>query len=75
MSIGFTLRDMLQFIGVGAISIALPKRLQGEQKVGEGKQSAGKPLTFFGWSDTHIPAHSDGSKLWPATYEELRVKY
>ena len=66
MSIGITRRDMLQLIGVGATSMALPKRLQGAQKDGEGKQAAGKPLTFFGWSDTHIPAHGDGSKLWPA---------
>ena len=66
MSIGITRRDMLQLIGVGATSMALPKRLQGAQKDGESKQAAGKPLTFFGWSDTHIPAHGDGSKLWPA---------
>jgi hypothetical protein len=46
--------------------MALPKMLQGAQKDGEGKQAAGKPFTFFGWSDTHIPTHGDGSKLWPA---------
>ena len=66
MSIGITRRDMLQLIGVGATSMALPKRIQGAQKDGESKQAEGKPLTFFGWSDTHIPAHGDGSKLWPA---------
>ena len=66
MSIGITRRDMLRLIGVGATSMVLPKRLQGAQKDGDGKHAAGKPLTFFGWSDTHIPAHGDGSKLWPA---------
>ncbi len=66
MSIGFTRRDMLRLMGVGATSMALPKRLQGAQKDGKGKQATGKPLTFFGWSDTHIPVHGDGSKLWPA---------
>jgi hypothetical protein len=44
----------------------LPKRLHGAQKDSKRKQAAGKPLTFFGWSDTHIPTHGDGSKLWPA---------
>ena len=66
MSIGYTRRDMLQFIGVGAMSMVLPKQLQGAQKDGQGKQAAKKALTFFGWSDTHIPVHGDGSKLWPA---------
>jgi len=66
MSIGFTRRDMMQFLGVGAISMALPKRLLGAQKDGKDKQPAAKSLTFFGWSDTHIPTNGDGSKLWPA---------
>ena len=66
MSIGFTRRDMLRLIGVGATSTVLPTMLHGAQKDGKGKQAARKPLTFFGWSDTHIPTHGDGSKLWPA---------
>jgi len=66
MSIRFTRRDMMQFLGAGVISMALPKRLLGEEKEGKNKQQAIKPLTFFGWSDTHIPVHGDGSKLWPA---------
>ena len=64
MSIGYTRRDMLQFLGVSAMSVSIPKRLQDAQKDGKGKKAAGKPLTFFGWSDTHIPVHGDGSKLW-----------
>jgi hypothetical protein len=66
MSIGFTRRDMMQFLGVGAISMALPKKLLGAQKDSKDKQTAEKSLTFFGWSDTHIPTNGDGSKLWPA---------
>jgi hypothetical protein len=66
MSIGFTRRGILQLIGIGATSMALPKMLQGAQKDGKDKKAAGKTLTFFGWSDTHIPAGGDGSKLWPA---------
>lgn len=66
MSIGFTRRDMLMSMGVGAMSMALPKRLQGAQKAGKAKQPPSKPLTFFGWSDTHIPVDGDGSKLLPA---------
>jgi hypothetical protein len=66
MSVGFTRRDMLQAIGAGAVSMALPGRSEGAQKDGESKQPAAKPLTFFGWSDTHIPAGGDGSKLLPA---------
>jgi predicted phosphodiesterase len=57
---------MLQAIGAGAASMALPETIQGAQKDGEAKQPAAKPLTFFGWSDTHIPTDGDGSKLLPA---------
>ncbi len=46
--------------------MALPGRLQGAQQDSKDKQPAPKPLTFFGWSDTHIPADGDGSKLLPA---------
>ena len=66
MSIRFTRRNVLQFISVGAVSMALPKKLLGAQKDSQDKQIAEKPLTFFGWSDTHIPVHGDSSKLWPA---------
>jgi len=66
MSIKFTRRNMMQFLGIGAISMALPKRLFGEEKDGKDKQPAEESLTFFGWSDTHIPVNGDGSKLWPA---------
>jgi predicted MPP superfamily phosphohydrolase len=66
MSIRFTRRNMMQLLGVGAISMALPKRLLGAQENGKDKQPTKKSLTFFGWSDTHIPVHGDGSKLWPA---------
>ncbi|MGB2862782.1 MAG: hypothetical protein WBC05_05595 [Sedimentisphaerales bacterium] len=54
MSIGFTRRDMLQFIGAGAMSMAIPKRLHGAQKDGKSKQPAAKPLTFFGWSEVTV---------------------
>ena len=57
MSIGFTRREMLQSIGAGAMSMALPKRLHGAQIDEKGQQTRAKPLTFFGWSDTHIPVH------------------
>ena len=66
MRIGLTRRDMLQSVAVGAMSMALPERLRGAQKDGKAKQPAAKPLTFFGWSDTHIPVGGDGSKLLPA---------
>jgi hypothetical protein len=66
MSVGFTRRDILQLAGAGALSMALPKNPQDAQKDDEGKQTVEKPLTFFGWSDTHIPVHGDPSKLWPA---------
>ncbi|MDT8302137.1 MAG: metallophosphoesterase [Sedimentisphaerales bacterium] len=66
MSIGFSRRDMLRLVGVGAASMSLPTGLLGAQKDGRSKQAVVKPLTFFGWSDTHIPVHGDGSKLWPA---------
>ena len=66
MSIGFSRRYMLQLVGLGLTSMALPKRLQGAKKDSERKQTTGNSLTFFGWSDTHIPVHGDGSKLWPA---------
>ena len=66
MSIVFTRRYMMQLLGVGAMSMALPKRLLGKEKEGKDKQPATKPFTFFGWSDTHIPVHGNGSKLWPA---------
>ena len=46
--------------------MALPERLRGAQKDSESKQPAAKPLTFFGWSDTHIPVDGDGRKLLPA---------
>ncbi|MBN2315161.1 MAG: metallophosphoesterase [Sedimentisphaerales bacterium] len=62
MSIGFSRRDILQSLGVGAMAMALPKTLIGAQKGIESKTQ----LTFFGWSDTHIPVHGDASKLWPA---------
>jgi len=64
MSVELTRRDMLQAAGVAAASIALPGTLRAAQK--ESKQPAAKPLTFFGWSDTHIPAGGDASKLFPA---------
>jgi hypothetical protein len=57
---------MMQLLGAGAISMALPKRLFGEEKESKNKQPEEKTLTFFGWSDTHIPVDGDGSKLWPA---------
>jgi hypothetical protein len=66
MSITFTRRNMMQFLGVGAISMALPKILPGEEKDKKDKQQMEKTLTFFGWSDTHIPVYGDGSKLLPA---------
>jgi hypothetical protein len=56
---------MLQLAGVAVTSMALPKRLQGAKKDNEGKLKEGNSLTFFGWSDTHIPVNGDGSKLWP----------
>ena len=62
----FTRRNMMQFLGAGAVSMALPKRLLGAQKDSKDDQTVEKSLTFFGWSDTHIPVHGDGSKLWPA---------
>ena len=46
--------------------MALPETIQGAQKDGKAKQPAARPLTFFGWSDTHIPVGGDGSKLLPA---------
>lgn len=66
MNIRFTRRDMLRLIGAGVVSTALPKRLQGAQKDGDTKKTERKPLTFFGWSDTHVPVYGDTSKLWPA---------
>ena len=57
---------MLKLVGTGVISTVLPKSSQSGQKDAKGKQTSRKPLTFFGWSDTHIPVHGDGSKLWPA---------
>jgi len=57
---------MMKFLGIGAISMALPKRLLGAQKDKETKKPEEKPLTFFGWSDTHVPVYGDSSKLWPA---------
>lgn len=65
-SFRFTRRDMLQSIGTGAMSLAFPKTLHGAVTDTKGKLTEKKTLTFFGWSDTHIPAHGDGSKLWPA---------
>ena len=66
MGIRLTRRDMLQFIGAGATSMVLPKVLKGAQKEGDDKKTERKPLTFFGWSDTHVPVYGDTSKLWPA---------
>lgn len=66
MSIRFTRRDMMQFFSVAAILLAMPKSLLGEEKDDKDKLIAEQSLTFFGWSDTHIPVHGDGSKLWPA---------
>jgi predicted MPP superfamily phosphohydrolase len=66
MSIRFTRRNMMQLLGTGAMSMALPERLLGAEKDDENKKPVEKPLTFFGWSDTHIPVNGDGSKLWPA---------
>ena len=66
MGIRLTRRDMLQFIGGGATSMVLPKVLKGAQKEGDDKKTERKPLTFFGWSDTHVPVYGDTSKLWPA---------
>ncbi|MBN1803660.1 MAG: metallophosphoesterase [Sedimentisphaerales bacterium] len=66
MSIELTRRYMLQLAGVAVTSMALPKRLQPAKKDSDAKQTAKKSLTFFGWSDTHIPVNGDGSKLWPA---------
>ncbi|MHC4626699.1 MAG: metallophosphoesterase family protein [Planctomycetota bacterium] len=66
MKIGLTRRHMLQAMGIGAMSVALPERLRGAQKYGESRQPMAEPLTFFGWSDTHIPADGDGHGLLPA---------
>jgi hypothetical protein len=66
MAVGFTRRDILQLVGAGAMSMALPKNLQEAQKDDKSKQTVEKPLTFFGWSDTHIPIYGDTSKLLPA---------
>jgi len=65
-SSGLTRRNVLQFIATGAMSMTLPRKLHGAVADTEGKPTKKKILTFFGWSDTHIPAHGDGSKLWPA---------
>ncbi len=46
--------------------MALPETMRGAQKDDKTKQPAAEPLTFFGWSDTHIPTDGDGSKLLPA---------
>ncbi len=73
MRVGFTRRDMLQSIAAGAISMALPRRLQAAQKKSKPKQPAAEPLTFFGWSDTHIPVDGDGSKVLPAIYAMNRL--
>ncbi len=62
----FTRREALKSIGVGAMLTAFSGRLRASQKDAKAKQEAEKPLTFFGWSDTHIPAGGDGSKLLPA---------
>ena len=66
MSTRFTRRDMMQFFSVAAILLAMPKSLLGEEKDDKDKLIAEQSLTFFGWSDTHIPVHGDGSKLLPA---------
>ena len=65
MTVGCTRRDMLHAIGAAAASISLPRALHGAQKDGEAKPMP-KPLTFFGWSDTHIPVNGDAGKLLPA---------
>jgi hypothetical protein len=66
MSIGFKRREMLQLFGAGAVSMTLPRSLLAAHKDTQDKRLEGKPLTFFGWSDTHIPVSGDASKLWSA---------
>jgi len=66
MGIELKRRDVLQLLGAGALSMALPAKLPAAQKEIDDKQAKAKPLTFFGWSDTHIPVGGDASKLWPA---------
>ncbi|UCF15907.1 MAG: metallophosphoesterase [Phycisphaerales bacterium] len=65
MRVGLTRRNMLQTIGFGAVSLTLPGTPQGSEKESEAKQLAAKPLTFFGWSDTHIPAGGNAIMLLP----------
>jgi hypothetical protein len=57
---------MMQFLGFAVVSTALPTRLLSAQKDRTAEQLKEQSLTFFGWSDTHIPVDGDGSKLWPA---------
>lgn len=66
MKIGLTRRDMLQAMGIGAMSMAMPGKLRSAQEDSKAKQPATKLLTFFGWSDTHIPTDGDGRRLLPA---------
>ncbi|MHC4354737.1 MAG: metallophosphoesterase family protein [Planctomycetota bacterium] len=66
MRIGLTRRDMLQSIAAAAASMALPQGLRAAQKNNNAEKPTAKPLTFFGWSDTHIPAGGDASRLLPA---------
>lgn len=66
MSIGFSRRGILKSLGAGAMAMALPKTLAGAEKDSVSQQAAETRLTFFGWSDTHIPVDGDASKLWPA---------
>jgi len=66
MSIGFSRRGILKSLGVGAMATALPKTLMGAEKDNKSKLTAKTQLTFFGWSDNHIPVHGDASKSWPA---------
>ena len=54
---------MLRLIGVGAASISLPTKMLAAQKDAQSKHASEKTLTFFGWSDTHIPVNGGGSKL------------
>jgi hypothetical protein len=65
MSVGFTRRNVLQAMGFTAASMALPQMLRAAEQDVKSKQPVAKPLTFFGWSDTHIPVDGDASKLLP----------
>jgi len=47
MSIGLKRRDVLQLFGAGALSMALPGRLQAAQKETDGKQAKVRPLTLY----------------------------